>query len=99
MGLNYRSNVWGRLPDTGVHGWNISFAAENSTLSETQLNEVDGKLPMLGSDFAVWSITPASNSPEVLAVLYQTEGDDITMYTGVPSTGIWNETRLPIPDD
>lgn len=82
-------------------GWNITFDAENTAISGSSLSQVSGQSSMADSSLASWSIPPEVSSDgeyEVL-VFYQTEGDDITVFSGDVQSGDWESTRLPIPDD
>lgn len=78
----------------------MTLEAENSTLGTTSLTTIHGRQPIPNSQISVTSTPPfGGDHTETISLFYQVEGDDITMLTGVPSTGVWNSTKLNIPDD
>ena len=82
-------------------GWNITFDAENTAISGSSLSQVSGDAGIADSSLASWSIPPdvsADGEYEVL-VFYQTEGDDITVFSGDVNSGQWTSANLPIADD
>lgn len=82
-------------------GWNITFDAENTSISGSSLSQVSGHASAPDSSLASWSISPdisADGEYEVL-VFYQTEGDGITVFSGDVDSGKWTAEGLPIPDD
>lgn len=98
-GLSFHSNLYGKSLDSGqVQGWNITFSAENTTTGSTTLSNVFGDPAIVGSHLWTWTVPPTGEPNEVL-VFYQTHGDDITVYSGNPSSGAWTPTTIPIPSD
>ena len=96
-GLSFHANLYGKSLDSGqVQGWNITFDAENSTTSSTLLSNVFGDPAIPGSHLFAWTIPPVG-VPDELLVFYQIDGDDITVYSGNPTTGEWTPTTIPIP--
>lgn len=93
-----------RLPfsqseDYSFRGYNISFHAENSTITSSATAEQASEQPsgIPGSHMVITVLAEQNN----LLLWYQTEGDDITMASGDPGQGLsttWNFTRVPIPD-
>jgi hypothetical protein len=99
MGLNFHGNLYGKpLNSERVHGWNITFDAENSGLTSTTLSVVDGDLPIADTNLYAFT-TPAVGDPRQGLIFYQAKGDDITMFTGDIASGKWNSTRIPIPNN
>lgn len=82
-------------------GWNITFDAENTSISGTSLTAVSGDSGIVDSSLASWSIPPdvSVDGQYEMLVFYQTEGDDITVFSGDVDSGDWTSTRLPIPDE
>lgn len=79
----------------------MTLDAENSVLGSTNLASIDLAQPLSNSQIAVASTPPFGGveHEKVFNLFYQVEGDDITMFTGDRSTGMWNSTKLQIPDD
>lgn len=82
-------------------GWNVTFDAENTSISGSSLSQVSGEVGTANSSLVCWSVPPdvSSDGKYEVLVLYQTEGDDITEFSGDDTSGEWTETRLPVPDD
>ena len=98
-GLSYHAILYARSAENGtIRGWNISFAAENTTTVPSNLSTFDGAPGVTNTSLTAWSIPPYAGAKDEVLVFYQTQGDDITMYSGTVSTGEWNNTSLPIPD-
>ena len=98
-GLSFRANLYARMiEDDTMRGWNISFAAENSTIVPSNVSTVEGDPSVSTTHLMAWADPPAQDIENAL-LFYQTRGDDITMYTGSLSSGKWSSTVLPIPDE
>ena len=96
----YRGNLYAKLASTGlIQGWNISFAAENSERVSGILSAVDGDPAINGAYLGGYKPSARIDEFEGVILLYQTRGDDITLYTGNAYTGEWTKTTVPIPDD
>jgi hypothetical protein len=99
MGLDFEYILYAKAATGGVTGWNITLEDADSFLSTTDLSAVKGPPPTSNSQLSVTSIPVTGEPREAIVVFYQTEGDDITMFTGSKSTGVWNATKVSIPDD
>lgn len=98
-GLAFRGDLYAKMADTGdIRGWNVSFAAENSSIVPSVLSTPDGIPGTPGTSLEVYT-NPPTGPVENIAVFYSTDDDDITQYYGTMATGQWNKTMLPIPDD
>ena len=97
-GLSFHGDLYGKVLGSGrIQGWNVTFDAENTGITSSTLSTVDGDLPT--GDSRLFAITvPPTGPPEEVFVFYQTQGDDITMYSGNVTSGKWTTTVLPIPD-
>lgn len=95
---SYAANLYARSLDSGrVEGWNISFAAENTTANVSPLAEVPGSMAPR-SDVTEFSVVPlAYRGEQDVFVLYSSEGDDITLAIGSSGSGEWTEEKVPIP--
>lgn len=102
LSYGYDGNLFARTSNNGpVLGWNITFDAENTAISGSSLSQVSGDSSTADSSLASWSIDPRASTDgesEVL-VFYQTEGDNITVFSGDVASGEWTEGRVPVPDD
>ena len=97
-GLSYHSSLYARMAGVGtIYGWNISFAAENTSMVPSIISQLDGETSVSSTHLFTGSIPPTGEAEEIY-VFYQTHGDDITMYTGSMLSGEWSKTTLPIPD-
>ena len=89
------------MAETGVvKGWNISFAAQDSKLVPSVLPTVEGTPGVSGTHLGIWSF-PSGAPPsgaDVIMLFYQTQGNDITMFSGSVSSGQWHVSTAPIPD-
>lgn len=84
------------LDDSTIHGYNITFAAENSTFAD-EIVVADSNGPVKFLNGTHMSVTETANG---LVVLAQTVGDDISMYVryhGNDQKGsIWTSAKLGI---
>lgn len=99
MGLDFQYNLYAKATTGGVTGWNMTLSDADSFLSTTDLSTVQGAPPTSNSQMSVTAIPALGEPREAVVVFYQTEGDDITMFTGLKATGVWNSTKVTIPDD
>ena len=85
-----------------IRGYNISWAAENTTILEGEGNQftVQGEPGLPGTHLSVTAIPNYSGGNELL-VFYQTNGTDISEYTRDFYGGQWArvEIEIPEPDD
>ena len=79
-------------------GYNISWAAENTTLPAGQHFTVDGNRPGLPGTHLSVTAEPSSSGGNNLYVFYQTGGNDVTEFTRDIVSGQWTELQLPIPN-
>ncbi|KAK3696302.1 hypothetical protein LTR37_018038 [Vermiconidia calcicola] len=100
-GLGWHALMYAKPADSGlIRNWNVSFAAENTSISSSTASAVEGGLAASGTHLGVWSLPPGLvKQAEEALVFYQTEGDDITLFSQNLISGVWNTTRLPIPDE
>jgi hypothetical protein len=106
-GVNFNAGyLFARVEGSdSVDAWNITFAAENSTLQSTSPSQVAGPVAMADTRVEVAARrTTTSGSffqdePNKYWVFYHTEADGITMSVGDVATGTWESVPLPIPQD
>ena len=80
-----------------IHGYNISWAAENSTIMGGSEFIVEGDPGISGTHLSVSAI-PNSGGGNSIIVFYQIEGNDITEYTRDLVAGQWSSLGIPIPN-
>jgi len=94
--LGYTNYFYAQMNDGSIGGYNISFAAENSSIQTSQNFDIP-QTPLPGTHFSVTAIPNASGG-DSLVVLDQVNGSDITETTRDLSSGQWSYASLPIPD-
>ena len=100
--LGYTNYLACQFGDETVRGYNISWAAENTTIFPAK----DG-----GTGYDEWTIPAAFGVPGThmsitalpdqsggahLAVLFQTDGNDVTMFSRDDSGGVWTSSPAPV---
>lgn len=94
--LGYTNFFYTQMADGSIGGYNISFAAENSTILSSENFDIPQK-PLPGTHFSVTAI-PDSSGGNSLLVFDQINGSDITENTRDLSSGQWAYASLPIPN-
>lgn len=79
-----------------IQGYNISFAAENTSFVGDMFT-VDDTPGIPGTHLSV-SALPDAGGGNTLTVFFQTEGSDITEFTRDWIAGQWTFTDIPIED-
>lgn len=84
-----------------INGYNISWAAENTSIAERPDGELDlftvsGEPALPGSHLSVTAI-PNQSGGNSLCVFYQTNGSDVTEYTRDITAGQWSQVEIDIP--
>lgn len=80
-----------------INGYNISWAAENTSFVPDDYFTVAGEPALPGSHLSVSAI-PNLSGGDSLLVFYQTNGSDITEYTRDLAGGQWAQVSIEIPD-
>lgn len=104
--LGYTTYFYAQMADRSISGFNISFAAENTTIvpqDTFKLADPAGPVKGIGGTHLVATAYAEMVDDRILwdslFVFYQTEGNDITVLTRPIKGGGWSHGRLPIPDD
>jgi hypothetical protein len=85
------------LDDSTIHGYNVSFSAENTTiLNEIVVSDANGPVKFLNGTHMTVSAVPDTSGGATLLVFAQTEGNDITLYTRDLLGGVWTSVQLPV---
>lgn len=97
--LGYTSYAIYQAQDTTIHGANITFAAENTTIATTSQNTLDTWTlqangqdihALRGTHISITAVKTVSSGSSLLA-FFQEEGDDMQMYTrdNFNTGGLW----------
>lgn len=93
--LGYTSFFYVMLEDSTIHGYNISFMSQNSSIiNEITVTEGNEPVKFLNGTHMTVSAVDAG-----LLVFAQTVGDDITLYVRLNNGGIgnvWTSLQLEI---
>jgi hypothetical protein len=81
--------------DRYIKGYNISFAAEESSILDSLT--VGNQTGLLGTRMAI-TTRADGNGGTNLFIFFQMIGDDVTVMTRNLAGGVWNLTSLPIPE-
>jgi len=99
--LGYTTYFVAQNADRTVKGYNVTFAAENTTWVPEDVitvSDPSGPVKALGGSHMCVSAVAGKSGGAALYVFYQTAGDDITFFTRDINGGPWGAGRLPIPD-
>lgn len=95
--LGYTNYFYAQLEDNMIHGYNMTWAAENTTIqagSEFVVGDTEG---ISGTHLSVSAI-PNQGGGNNIIVFYQVEGNDVTEYTRDLDAGQWSSVNIPIPN-
>lgn len=95
--LGYTNYLYAQQADEMIHGWNVTFAAENTSFVQGDDFIVEGDPGVPGTHLSVTSL-PNESGGYNIQTYYQTKGDDITFYTRDLLGGEWSGSTVPIPD-
>lgn len=82
--------------DLHIHGYNISWAAENTSIVEADSFTVGGERGLPGTHLSVSAI-PNTSGGDDLVVFYQMNGSDVSEYTRDLVAGQWSSVDIEIP--
>ncbi|KAF7194603.1 hypothetical protein HII31_04109 [Pseudocercospora fuligena] len=92
--LGYTNAFYAQLEDLYIHGFNISWAAENTSMYDPF--EVGGPQGLPGTHMSVTALPNNSGGSDLL-VFYQTNGSAISEYTRDIIAGQWAQVEIDIP--
>jgi hypothetical protein len=95
--LGYTNYFYLQLDDDTINGYNISWAAENTTIVSNSQFVVDDAPGISGTHLSVTAL-PNQGGGNSILVFYQTEGSDITEYIRDWLGGQWSTVDIPIPN-
>lgn len=86
------------MADTlNINGYNVSWAAENTTIISADNLTVGGDPGLPGTHLSVTAL-PNQSGGDDINVFYQMAGDDVSEYTRDLEGGQWGEVRIPITE-
>lgn len=94
--MGYTNFLYAQNPDLSISGYNVSFAAENTTISNDETFVINGAKGLAGTHLSVTSLPDASGGNSLLA-FYQTNGTDVTEFVRDFDAGQWTSSNVPIP--
>ncbi|TKA81928.1 hypothetical protein B0A55_01921 [Friedmanniomyces simplex] len=95
--LGYTNYFYAQMADNDmINGYNISWAAENTSIVDADSFTVQGEPGLSGTHLSVSAIPNTSGGNDLL-VYYQTTGSDISEYTRDLVAGQWSSVDIPIP--
>ncbi|KAF2718068.1 hypothetical protein K431DRAFT_142310 [Polychaeton citri CBS 116435] len=96
--LGYTNAFYAQMEDRSIHGFNITWNAENSTFIGADNFTVDGVPPIGGTHMSVTAIPNASGG-NTLMVFCQQNGSDITEHARDLVAGQWSQVNIQIPQE
>ena len=101
--IGYTNFLYVQNPDLTISGFNISFAAENTSLPAGSISAgsnnkfvINGAQGLPGTHLTVTAVPDPSGGNSLLA-FYQTNGTDITEFVRDLDAGQWTSSSVPIP--
>lgn len=79
-----------------MHGYNITWDAENTAFAPNNEFTVQGNPGIPGTALSVTAVPDADGGNSIL-VFYQTVGDDVTEFTRDLVQGQWTSASIAIP--
>lgn len=98
--LGYTNYFYAQMADNMISGYNISWAAENTTILTGTGDQfvVEGDQGLPGTHMSVSAI-PNFSGGNQLVVFYQTNGSDISEYARDFYAGQWTSVEIDIPTE
>jgi hypothetical protein len=84
------------LDDNLLHGYNITWGAENTSINAGSEFSVGSTPGISGTHFSVSAI-PNPGGGNNIIVFYQAKGNDVTEYTRDLVAGQWSSVDIQIP--
>ena len=97
--MGYTNYLYVQNPDLSISGFNVTFAAENTTIPSDPDDTfvINGPKGLSGTHLSVTSLPDSSGGSSLLA-FYQTNGTDITEFVRDLDAGQWTSSSVPIPN-
>ena len=94
--MGYTNYLYAQNPDLSISGYNVSWAAENTTIPADQTFTINGAKGLPGTHLSVTAL-PNFSGGDSLLTFYQTNGTDITEFVRDLYAGQWTSISVPIP--
>ena len=96
--MGYTNYLYVQNPDLTISGFNVSFAAENTTIPTGSGGKfvINGPKGLPNTHMSVTALPDSSGGSSLLA-FYQTNGTDITEFVRDLDAGQWTSSSVPIP--
>ncbi|KAL8709878.1 MAG: hypothetical protein Q9220_005494 [cf. Caloplaca sp. 1 TL-2023] len=95
--VGFTNFLYVQNPDSSVSGFNITWAAEDTSVNGNENFTISGDRGLPGTHLSVTALPDTSGGNSLLA-FYQTNGTDITEFVRDLDAGQWTSSRVPIPD-
>ena len=97
--MGYTNYLYAQNTDLSISGYNVSFAAENTTIPSDPGDTfvINGAKGLAGTHLSVTALPDSSGGNSLLA-FYQTNGSDVTEFVRDLDAGQWTSSSVPIPN-
>ena len=95
--MGYTNYLYTQNPDLSISGFNVTWAAENTSIPSSDTFTVNGAKGLAGTHLSVTALPDSSGGNSLLA-FYQTNGTDIMEFVRDLEVGQWTSTSVPIPN-
>ncbi|KAL2053207.1 hypothetical protein ABVK25_006532 [Lepraria finkii] len=95
--MGYTNYLYTQNPDLSISGFNVSWAAENTSIPSSDTFTINGAKGLAGTHLSVTALPDSSGGNSLLA-FYQTNGTDIMEFVRDLEVGQWTSTSVPIPN-
>lgn len=95
--VGFTNYLYVQNTDLSIGGFNISWAAENSTIQHADDFVINGDKGLPGTHLSVTAL-PTTSGGNSLFVFYQTNGSDISEFVRDLDAGQWTFSQVPIPN-
>lgn len=95
--MGFTNYLYVQNPDLSISGFNVTWAAENTSIDASETFVVNGDKGLPGTHLSVTAL-PNKSGGNSLLTFYQTNGSDITEFVRDLDAGQWTSSSVPIPD-
>ncbi|KAL6714175.1 hypothetical protein ACLMJK_008669 [Lecanora helva] len=99
--IGYTNYLYIQSPDLSISGYNVTWAAENTSVAATDPDQsftINGDKGLPGTHLSVTALPNKSGGNSLLA-FYQTNGSDVTEFVRDLDGGQWTSSSVPIPEE
>lgn len=96
--MGYTNYLYAQSPDLSLSGYNVSWAAEDTSIPAEQTFVINGARGLPGTHLTLTAL-PDPSGGDSLLVFYQTNGTDVTEFVRDLEGGQWTSFSVPVPDD